>query len=251
MLILGLDLAPVWLSLWLQFYLFSLCLLLSSASFFSHCVVLFDPLFHFLESWPMWSTIFVVSEIILFSRVCVSIFCFFHSFSSVSFYSFIVVQVSWWLFLLIILVFAWDQFCLPRRVWISRPWTPPFFKWNTFAHLSPEIGRLDADGVWGQRQSLFSILLSGRGGRRREAKPPGVPSWTLLNALPLGWLGPTWGEGSPRVSLSPLEVAPTSSEGLCLCSARLRVVSVCVFSSHVTVGLLFTQMGTWDVNLPS
>lgn len=111
-----------------------------------------------------------------------------------------------------------------------------FFEWNTFAHLSPEIGRLHADGVWGQRQSLFSILLSGRGGRRREAKPPGVPSWTLLNALPLGWLGPTWGEGSPRISLSPLEVAPTSSEGLCLCSARLHVVSVCVFSSRHTDG---------------
>ena len=34
---------------------------------------------------------------------------------------------------------------------------------------------------------LFSILFSGRGGRRGEAKPPGVPSWALLNALPLGW----------------------------------------------------------------
>ena len=48
---------------------------------------------------------------------------------------------------------------------------------------------------------------------------------------------------SPRVSLSPLEVAPSSSEGLRLCSARLPVVSVCVFSSRVTVGLLFKQMG--------
>lgn len=196
MLILGLDLAPVWLSLWLQFYLFSLCLLLSSVSFFSHCVVLFDPLFHFLESWPMWSTIFVVSEIILFSRVCVSIFCFFHSFSSVSFYSFIVVQVSWWLFLLIILVFAWDQFCLPRRVWISRPWTPPFLSETHLLTWALKLAGWMLMGCGG-RDSLcfpFCSLDAGEGGGK-QSLPECLRGhcWMLCpwaDWVPLGERGP-------------------------------------------------------------
>lgn len=180
----------------------------------------------------MWSTIFVVSEIILFSRVCVSIFCFFHSFSSVSFCFFIVAQVLRWLFLLIILVFAWDQFCLPKRVWISCPWTPPF---------SSETRLI----TWALKLAGWMLMVcGGRGGLCFPFCSLDVGEGAGKQSLPECLHGHCWmlcpwaGHSTVPSSL------PVSTRGRPLeFRGSAPVVSVCVFSSCVTVGLLFTQMG--------
>lgn len=191
--------APVlamWLSLLLQFsfLFFPSVSFLSSASFFSHCVFLFDSFFSLLGKL---NSVFVDSEMTLFPE-CVFL-CFASFIPFVLFCFFLVAEVSWWLFSAYLLVFAWDHFYLPRRVWLNPPWLLLFQVrsiWSP-APLNCKAGYWQ--NVMAEALFVFRSAIWTRGKEEWSKASLECLPWTLLNPSP--WGGGCWVPVGERIAL--------------------------------------------------